>query len=153
MIPISILQSEFNYIQNAERLGNIDLVPDHIKQNNNTSIQKQQLSVDTNKNTNNLNKNYQRNTTNHLNSKELNTSTSNLENLKRSSSNSTSNKPLMSLTSSRVKDIQDKQNNVNILRVPGLQRQNTMTTIVHDSSNGMIRRNSNSTIGKLFFYN
>jgi len=144
IIPISILQSEISYINNVERLNNIELIPEHIKKN--TCIPEQQ-QIDNSKNINNFNKNNQRNITDHLNSKEMNTSTSNLESLKRSSSNSISNKPLMSLKNTRLKDIQEKQNNMNILKIPGMQRQNTMTTIIHDNSSGIIRRNSNSTIG------
>ena len=146
-IPISLLQSELNYIQNAKQLGSIEMLPDHIKQRNLVALQQS---------SDNTNASEQRvaTTANLINKKKINTSNSNLESVKRSSPSSSS-KPFMSLKSTRIKDMnENNQNSVNMRGVlpMGIQRQNTMNTIIQrENSNDVIRHNSNSTIGNYFF--
>ena len=79
------------------------------------------------------------------NRKELNTSNSNLESLKNSQN---TNKTYQSSKSAKPKDLQDRQVPSNLTN-PSVQRQNTMTTIIHENLPNASRRNSNSTIGNV----
>lgn len=79
------------------------------------------------------------------NRKEMVTSNSNLESLKNSQN---TNKTYQSIKSARPKDLVENKVPSNSSN-QSIQRQNTMTTIIHENLPNASRRNSNSTIGNV----
>ena len=178
IIPLSVLASEANYLASIERLNCMIAEPDHSQANNTANTHHNNTNnhnshnnnSHNNNNHNNNNNSFKASTSNvnnnenlhqqqqqqqrvvsskkevqHQNKPEYITSTSNLE----TTSTYNANKPYLSLKNARAKDLYERQIGSSLRRADmAIQRQNTMTTINHDSNLPAVsRRNSNSTLG------